>query len=316
MNKMLPIFPWCVSNQPVNRCPGDLLNYFNHMRRKTLKVAFREMHSEVESLLANEALSLMQRFNQAMPLVATFLDYARLERLDVGFSDQMEEIYFFKFEKPEYYAMKIYVAGWYTLMNGRPKGTAQQQREYFTEELRFIYRFFSQHAFHYQYFRSGMTELDELLFVRGVEVAPVFILEVPELDASFCTSGDYMFAKFIAYERLQELILAEIDQLDQGTRLVIPAGSPVIGGGKVMEWTGEVINLVELGYALYVSGQIGGGKAGLGEIFRWLESSFGLEIGIPANRLREIKRRKRMEKLHFIRLLQEMLTEYIDKSEA
>ena len=161
-----------------------------------------------------------------------------------------------------------------------------------------------------------MTELDEILFVRGVEVSPVFILEVPELDTSFCTSGDYMFAKFIAYERIQELILSELDQLDTGERMVISAGNPVIVGGKVMEWTGEVINLVELGYALYVSGQIGGGKVGLGEIFRWLESSFGVEIGIPANRLREIKRRKRMEKLHFILSLQEMLTQYIDKSEG
>ena len=161
-----------------------------------------------------------------------------------------------------------------------------------------------------------MTELDDLLFVRGIELSPVFILEVPELDASFCTSGDYLFAKFMAYERMQEMILAELDQLDGGERVVMAAGGTVMGGGKVLDWTGEVINLVELGYALYVSGQIGGGKAGLGEIFRWLESSFGVEIGIPANRLREIKRRKRMEKLHFILLMQEMLTEYIDKSEG
>lgn len=292
------------------------------MRRKTVKVAFREMTAEVDLLLKKEKLSLTERFNHAMPLVVEFLDFARKERLALGFADKFEEIYFFKFEKPEYYAMKIYVAGWFTLMNGRPKGTAVQLREYYSEELRFIYRFFAQHAFHYQYYRSGMTELDELLFVRGVDVSPVFVLELPELDASFCTSGDYLFAKFMAYERLQELIISELDKLDGSVVGVVAGavgrvgGSVVAGSGKVLDWTGEVINLVELGYALYVSGQIGGGKASLADIFRWLESSFGVEIGIPANRLREIKRRKRMEKLHFILLMQEMLTEYIDKSEG
>ncbi|WP_461789686.1 RteC domain-containing protein [Pedobacter sp.] len=292
------------------------------MRRKTVKVAFRELNLVVDGLLGNEGLSLVERFNGAMPLVVEFLGFARSERLLLGFSDKMEEIYFFKFEKPEYYALKIYVAGWFTLMNGRPRGTLEQLRAYYSEELRFICRFFGQHAFHYQYFRSGMTELDELLFVRGVEVSPVFVLEVPELDGDFCTSGDYLFAKFLAYERLRELIIAELDKLDAGS--LLPAGgggrmgSGVLGAGsgKVLDWTGEVINLVELGYALYVSGQIGGGKASLGEIFRWLEGSFGLEIGIPANRLREIKRRKRMEKLHFLLLLQEALLGYIDKSEG
>ncbi|WP_461791639.1 RteC domain-containing protein [Pedobacter sp.] len=290
------------------------------MRRKTVKVAFRELRNEVDGLLGNEGLSLVERFNGAMPLVVEFLEFARSERLLLGFGDRMEEIYFFKFEKPEYYAMKIYLAGWFTLMNGRPKGTAEQLRSYYSEELRFICRFFGQHAFHYQYFRSGMTELDELLFVRGAEVSPVFVMEVPELDGNFCTSGDYLFAKFLAYERLQDLIISEMDKLDMGSRnpsVVDGAGAVVSSGAtKVLDWTGEVINMVELGYALWVSGQIGGGKASLADIFRWLESSFGLEIGIPANRLREIKRRKRMEKLHFILLMQEMLSDYIDRSEG
>ena len=283
------------------------------MRRKTLKVAFRELCSEVKTITVNDALSLVERFNQAMPLVTGFLDWARMEKTSTPFKDKFEEIYFFKFEKPEYYAQKIYLTSWFTLMNGRPVGTSEQLRAYYSEELRFICRFFSQHAFHYQYYRSGMTELDELLFVRGMEVSPVFVVEVAELDPTFCTSGDYLFAKFMAYEALQEFLLAQMDGLDDRK---LPNLATLSKPVKVLDWTGEVINLVELGYALYVSGQIGGGKAGLGEIFRWLEASFGVEIGIPANRLREIKRRKRLKKLHFLLLLQERLLEYIDRSEG
>ncbi|MGE6220366.1 RteC domain-containing protein [Nubsella zeaxanthinifaciens] len=279
------------------------------MRRKTLKIAFRELCTEVRSLLDDDALSLTERFNRAMPQITDFLDHARREKTAVAFRDKFEEIYFFKFEKPEYYAQKIYVAAWFALMNGRPKGTDQQLRSYYSEELRFIYRFFQQHAFHYQYYRSGMTELDEMLFLRGAEIQPVFIPEVPELDPSFSTSGDYLFAKFMAYEALQEFIIAAIDQLDAKRVPVAVSGAKP---AKVLDWTGEVINLVELGYALYVSRQIGGGKTSLAEIFRWLESSFGVEIGIPATRLRDIKKRKRLEKLRFMAMMQQLLLEYIE----
>lgn len=257
----------------------------------------------------NDALTLTERFNQAMPQVTDFLDYARREKSAKAFRDKFEEIYFFKFEKPEYYAQKIYVAAWFALMNARPRGTMEQLRSYYSEELRFIYRFFRQHAFHYQYYRSGFTEMDELLFLRGAEVRPVFIPEVPELDPSFSTSGDYLFAKFIAYEALQEFIVSEIDQLDARKAPMAVTGTKPV---KALDWTGEVINLVELGYALYVSKQIGGGRASLAEIFRWLESSFGVEIGIPATRLRDIKKRKRLEKLRFMAMMQELLLAYIE----
>jgi hypothetical protein len=284
------------------------------MRKKTLKVAFDELTAEVDSLLANNRLSYVQRFHQAMPLVSAFLNSVKQQRLALGFKDESAEIEFFKLEKPSYYAFKIYVVGWFTLMNGKPIGTASQLHAYYSEELRFVQRFFRQHAFHYHYFKSRMSEMDHLLFLRGVEQSTLVLPEWTVMDASFCTTGDYLFAKFKAYERLQDLILQELRHTPQDRSLM--ASTEVRTTSKVLDWTGEVVNLVELGYGLYTSGQIGGGKASLAEIFRWLESSFGLSIGIPANRLREIKRRKRMEKLHFILLMQEMLSQYIDESEG
>lgn len=283
------------------------------MRKKTLKVAFRELCAEVKAITTNEALTLVEKFNQAMSLIADFLAFARREKTAAAFKDKFDEIYFFKFEKPEYYAQKIFLAGWFGLMNNKPSGTDEMLRDYWLDELRFINRFFKQYAFHYSYYRSGFTELDELLFIRGAEMQPVFVPEVPELDQGFSTAGDYLFSKFIAYELLQDFILDQIKQLDRPCNPVVALGT---GLSKSFDWTGDVINLVELGYALYVSKQMNGGKAGLTEIFRWLETSFGIEIGIPANRLREIKRRKRLDKLRFIRSLQDLLLDYIEQSEG
>lgn len=281
------------------------------MRKKTLKVAFRELREEVKSITSSDTLSLVEKFNQAMPLIAEFLAFARREKTAVAFRDKFDEIYFFKFEKPEYYAQKIFLVGWFNLMNAWPSGTPEMLRAFLLEELNYLSRFFKQHAFHYQYYRAGFTELDELLFMRGAEIQPVFIPEVPELDPGFSTAGDYLFSKFIAYELLQEFILEELKKLDRpAAPMAVLAG----GSAKAFTWTGDSINLVELGYALYLSKQLNDGKAGLTEIFRWLSEAFGVEIGIPASRLREIKKRKRLEKLKFLALMQELLSDYIDKS--
>lgn len=283
------------------------------MRKKTLKVAFRELREEVKGITADDALSLVEKFNQAMPLIAGFMAFARREKTAVAFRDKFDEIYFFKFEKPEYYAQKIFLVGWFNLMNAWPAGTPEIVRGFLLEELGFIGRFFKQHAFHYQYYRSGFTELDEMLFMRGVEIQPVFIPEVPELDPGFSTAGDYLFSKFIAYELLQEFILEELKKLDRPAAPVAILSSSSV---NAFSWTGDSINLVELGYALYLSKQLNEGKAGLTEIFRWLSEAFGVEIGIPANRLREIKKRKRLDKVKFLGLMQELLSDYIDKSLA
>jgi hypothetical protein len=192
-------------------------------------------------------------------------------------------------------------------------------REYFLEELKFISRFFKQHAFLYEYYRSGFTELDEVLFVRGVESSHPFLVGSPALDVRYSTSGDYLFGKFMAYESLRDYILAELAKLDGSVALGLPGVAGARGPGvgkKWFDWTGEVINVVELGYGLWLSGQIGSGKAGLAEIFRWLEESFGLDIGIPANRFREIKRRKRLSRTHFMDLCKSVLTDYMDEDDA
>ncbi len=88
----------------------------------------------------------------------------------VGFETGLEEVYFFKFEKPEFYALQVYHVALFGLLQGRPLGVPELVRAYYLEELRFIERFFKQYAFLYEYYRSGFTEMDELLFVRGMEV--------------------------------------------------------------------------------------------------------------------------------------------------
>lgn len=277
-------------------------------KNNNAKQEFRDLRLRLRTIAARDDFSLLHRFNESISLVNAFLAVVRERVTTVAFKDQLEEIYFFKFEKPEYYALKIYEVSLFGILNLRPVGTDEMLRVYYLEELAFIARFFKQYAFLYEYYRSGFTQMDELLFLREGMAPDVLLPEFWELDPEFSTCGDYLFSKFIAYEGLREFILGELRIIEVRALAV---ASPLVGDKKWFDWTGEIINLVELGYAIYLSRQLGKDKVSLTEIFRWLEVSFGVEIGIPANRFREIKRRKRLSRTHFLDHMREVLLDYM-----
>nr|WP_121271728.1 RteC domain-containing protein [Pedobacter schmidteae] len=280
-------------------------------KNNNAKQEFRDLRLKLKAISSRGDFSLMGRFNESISLINAFLAVVRERVTMVAFKDQLEEIYFFKFEKPEYYALKIYEVSLFGILNQRPVGTDEMLRDYYLEELTFISRFFKQYSFLYEYYRSGFTQMDELLFLREGMAPDVLLPEFWELDPEFSTPGDYLFSKFIAYEGLREFILGEIRVLEVRAA---SAGVGVAADKKWFDWTGEVINLVELGYAIYLSRQLG--KASLTEIFHWLEVSFGVEIGIPANRFREIKRRKRLSRTHFLDQMRKSLLDYMDKDDG
>ncbi|MCX2479342.1 RteC domain-containing protein [Pedobacter sp. MC2016-15] len=282
------------------------------MYKNIAKQDFRKLLIKLDALIADRNLSLIEKFNQSIALVNDFLHEVRSQVTSVAFQDKFEEIYFFKFEKPEYYAQKIYQVALFTLLNQKPVGTVEMIKTYFVDELAFVSRFFKQHAFYYEYYRSGFTELDEPLFLRESLIASPLLIDLPDLDPEFSTGGDYLFAKFIAYEQLRDYILDELKKLENKDASRLPS----LGKDKKrFDWTGEMINIVEMGYSLYVSKQMNDGKASLADIFRWLEESFGVELGIPANRFREIKRRKRITRTHFLDSLRSDLLDYMDKDD-
>ncbi|MNJ87492.1 RteC protein [compost metagenome] len=278
-------------------------------KNNNAKQEFRDLRLRLKAITCREDFSLLARFNESISLINVFLAAVRERVTTVAFKDQMEEIYFFKFEKPEYYALKIYEVSLFGILNQRPVGTDDMLRVYYLEELTFISRFFKQYSFLYEYYRSGFTQMDEFLFLREGMVPDVLLPEFWELDPEFSTCGDYLFSKFIAYEGLRDFILGELRVLEVRAAAVV---SPLAGDKKWFDWTGEIINLVELGYAIYLSRQLGKDKASLTEIFHWLEVSFGVEIGIPANRFREIKRRKRLSRTHFLDQMRKVLLDYME----
>ncbi|MET4546279.1 hypothetical protein ABIE26_003606 [Pedobacter africanus] len=284
------------------------------MRKNNFKQGFRDLQSGVKMAADRNDLSLVEKFNSITEQIAEFMSRGRVQVLAVPFDDDLEEIYFFKFEKPEWSALKIYYAALFGLMNRRPSGHRKTLRRFYLRELDYLAGIFKRYGLYYQYYRSGATDMDDILFLRGALVASPVLLELPEVDPDFSTCGEYLFAMFSAYESLQEYILEEMKALEKCN-----AGVGLVSSGQVkkyFEYTGELINMVELAYGLWISGQFNNGKASLVEIFRWLEETLGIELGVPSNRFREIKRRKRLSRTHFMDLCRSELLAYMDNEHS
>src|SRR5690606_2973390 len=139
----------------------------------------------------------------------------------------------------------IYHVERYAMEARAPLSDATKQRKYWQRELVFLARFFSTHAFHYQYYKLGATELDHLYFTPNTELPDILIPEVPEVNSATGTRMGYLFAKFMAYERLQAELVEALHAPEGATE------SRKTRGGKEMRWTGESSNLIELAYGIY-----------------------------------------------------------------
>ncbi|GGC42556.1 hypothetical protein GCM10011386_38510 [Parapedobacter defluvii] len=213
------------------------------------------------------------------------------------FATQAEEIRFFKYTKPRFYRWHIYHLERFHIESGLPPLEGRSLQRYYSEQLVYLKQFFRQHEFLYQYYRLGATELDGLYFVRGADVQSILLPEIPEVDPAFSTSGDYLFAKFMAHEMLKERIVEELSTLKKGT--VRQRGS-IAGKHKgEMRWTGDTIDLAELGYGIYLTRKLNNGTASLNEIFQWLEENLHVTIGKPAKRFAEITARKRLSQTKY-----------------
>jgi len=83
-----------------------------------------------------------------------------------------------------------------------------------------------------------------------------------------------------------------------------------------MRWTGDTINLAELGYGLYCTGQLNNGAAGISQIFRWLEEKLQVSIGIPAKRFAAIRGRKRLSQTKYMDEMKDSILKKIEKDDG
>jgi hypothetical protein len=251
----------------------------------------------------------VKRLSGPLQEIQKVLSELREKVLSRTFSSKSIEISFFKTIKPKFYALRIYQLELYGLDMNRPAAVKDALLAYYREELRQVERFFKQHAFLYQYFKSGFTEMDHLYFRRAVEVPVVLVPEMPDLGPEYSTVMDYLFSKFMAYELLQAEIIKRIGGLD-GTLVV--TDRPPVKPVPALKWTGSHVNLVELIYGLYYTLQFNNGDADVTEIVALMEATFSIKLRDAHHSFVEIRRRKVDSPARFLEQMAAAIRQRVD----
>jgi len=276
-------------------------------RLEDIRSAFNE-----ELLKVNEMETGLDRLHFAIRAIDSAIAEIGSMGDDVRFGNVDEEIYFYKYFQPEILASRIEEVMRYHIHMNVPIGTNETKISYYEEEIKARKSFFRMNSFHYQYFKTGMSDLDRTYFLSDAAPLSIPAAELSEYGDQRSTPMTYLFAKFIAYERIQYCMLEHIARIKHPELEKLRPDQTV----SELRWTGDAVNVVELAYGLWLTGQLNNGNASLNQIVRWLESSVQVSIGIIQRRFNEIERRKRLSFTKFIDQMKEAILKKIDKDNS
>lgn len=225
------------------------------------------------------------------------------------FADQSAEIRFFKYEKPKFYSEYIFALELFTVECNKPHADDLVVKAYYEQELRFIRRFFDQYRYLYQYYLLDGMELDVIYFTAGQKQADLLLPESPDADWDFTSPADFLFAKFLALERLQEHLMNILYPISK-------VGNSTVAGSTHLRWTGDKINLIELAYGIYNTAQLNDGEVHITDIISWLENSFQVKLSRYFQMYSEIKNRKSVSKTRYLDHMGKMINLHIEQGDA
>ena len=121
---------------------------------------------------------------------------------DHRFGSEMEEAWFFKNVKPRFTGLLEYYALVYKAALFIPDDDGQDIYKFWQNELHLAKKFFSEHESFYQYYKTGMTEMDNIYFVRANGDPFAFpSSRTYSTDPAATTTHDHLIASIIARER-------------------------------------------------------------------------------------------------------------------
>ena len=274
-------------------------------------------HSLIHRLEENSRLNaskddFRKRYADAIPII----DSIKIE-LDVYLKehslDHDESRHVSKYVKPEIESYKIEEEILYRIMMAMPIGTNELKATYLEEEITALRITLRRHGFYYHYYKEGLTELDSVFFSDGSNGFMAEHNGQPEAKGSYLSSIGYLFALFKSAERLQITLQNEIFKFKNDQIFTNSSGADIPSEFK---WTGDVINIVEVAYGLWLTGQLNHGHAKLDQIVRWLERILQVKIGKVRNRFAEIERRKKLNTTRFLDEMKESILKKIENSNA
>ncbi len=281
------------------------MNNFITKLNKCLNNQLQTVDFEEPDLLKKSQRSILCIKNALNQLKAFILEYS--------FSNEAEEIYFFKNLKPELFSKLIYFTKIYNIESRRPSGRREIQEEFLREELEKITSFFKNHLQFYQYYRMNSNFLDDKCFLRGKEDIHLFHDSLMYfVDPDFSTSHDHMVAEIMSNDMLEVFLNTELEKLSLKT------ANPNWGNMGCFEqnlhWTDSKTSLIELIYALHAAGVLNNGKCDIRQLTTFFEQAFNMQLADVYGTFNDIKIRKNPTK--FIDFLKDMLLRKMEEERS
>ena len=162
-------------------------------------------HSHLNVLKKSLEASLV--LGDAFQLLKEFIDSHKPK-------SEAEEIEFFKIVKPRLYHRLIYYRKVYNIEMNRPVGV-ESQKAYLIDEIKAINRYTNKHSDFVRYYRSGMTHLDSLYYLRSRTDTALYLESFHyERDPRFSTNADFKVAKLLANDMLSVYLKEELEALE------------------------------------------------------------------------------------------------------
>ncbi|GAA0881856.1 RteC domain-containing protein [Sphingobacterium siyangense subsp. cladoniae] len=249
---------------------------------------YSEMLEKLEKINGGLDDSLTKLFNSLSHIQETMRTLKEYVLIN-PFSNDENEVQFFKYTKPRFAAWQFYYVDLHNIISNTPIGTDQMIREYYLNELGLIDRFFKINAFYYQYYLKNEYSKDSIYFLRNNRSQFPPGRETLSTDSKFTTELDYLFSKFRANEMLRDFIIKRIKFLYHELDSSIIAK---LAGKTKRYWSGDKIDLVEIAYGIYYTKRLNNGKAEISDIIDWLEESLNIDLSQAYRMFIDIRRRK------------------------
>ncbi len=173
----------------------------------------KELNKKLKKIESSDLNILKKSLEASLVLGDAF---QRLKEFIIAytFRNDAEEIEFFKVIKPRLYHRLIYYRKIHNIEMNRPVGV-NSQTAYLIDEIKAINRYNNKHSDFVRYYRSGMTHLDSLYYLRGrIDTALYLESFHYERDPKFSTNADFKVAKLLANEILFTYLKGKLEALE------------------------------------------------------------------------------------------------------
>lgn len=277
-----------------------------------MKQVYKNILLAIEKEEANLSQSNKSIYDDATKMVTflrNLLSELKAEVIARGFDSPLDEITFFKKVKPTILAKFIYYSK-VVLIESFSPGNGPMLKKYLTEQIKELKKEYVKHIGckdFYQYHKSGRSDMDDTFFRLGNvniwDCKDNFIFEV---DLEFSTMYDYKIAWILAFDLIHDYLSCCLN----------PERANPIYDEKIAKsafsWTHSKNALIELIYALHVSGSLSHGRGSLKKLGLLFEELFEIDLGDIHHAFHQMKFRAG-EKASFLYFLKNSLEQYMEK---